>query len=143
MADVRPSWEKGHLVVAAIRVCRHQKGTPPGPKEIAALLEWGSEETHAVLLGLVKSEVITLHESPFEAYYEIKDHLRLEELPREAEQDALEDEVEEFKRSSQSKQDELERMFDDGDMDKKKKKQLENLEDEFSKFKDSSRRFPG
>jgi hypothetical protein len=143
MADVRPSLEKGHLVVAAIRICREQASTPPGPKEIAQLLSWGNEETLVVLHGLVKAEILTIHESPFEAYYEIKDHLKLEDLPREAEQEALEDEVEEFKRSSKSKQDELERIFDEGDREKAKKKQLENLEDEFFKFKDQSNRFPG
>ena len=143
MVDVRPTREKGHLVVAAIRVHRHKAGTPPGPKDIAELLEWGVEETHVVLHGLVIADILILHESPFEACYEIKKYPLLEELPGEEEQDALEDEVVEFKRANKSKQDELEKMFDSGEVEEKKKSQMENLEEDFSRFKEKSRRFPG
>ncbi len=142
MADVRPTRENGLLVTSAIRVLRHKLSKPPDAAMIAELLEWGSEKTHAALFGLVSNGVLSLHETPFEAYYEIIDYLKIEDLPAEAEQDALQDEVDEFKRESESKQDQLNKMFESDDVARKKKESLASLEDEFAKFTDQSHRFP-
>jgi len=135
VADLLPSREDGHLAVAAIRVLRHREGRPPTPRDIADLLGWTEEETRVVLRGLSSAGILTVHETPFEIRFEVAAHLMLEELPAEANKEALESEVESFRQRALTKQEQLERMLSGGEIDKKKKKKLDDLEKEFADFK--------
>ncbi len=142
MTDVRPAREKGHLAVAAIRVLHHQQGTPPSPDQIGGLLDWGDEETHVVLHGLVEAGILKLHKTPFDAHYEVGDHLELEDLATADEQEGLQDEVEDFQRRSRSKQEKMEELLRSGGVGKEKSKQMEELEKQFSEFKKEPPRPP-
>ena len=135
MADLLPSRENGHLAVAAIRILRHREGRPPTPQEVAALLGWTEEETRVVLRGLSSAGILSVHETPFEIRFEITAHEKVDALPAEASKEALESEVENFRQRALTKQEQLERMLLGGEMDKKKKEKLDNLEKEFADFK--------
>ena len=139
MADVLPSKERGHLAVAAIRVIAHRQSAPPTPVEIAELLEWGGEETHVVLRGLVSVGIVHLQETPFEAHYEVADYAKLEALKLEAEKEVLEDEVADFQRRSRSKHADLEKLFEEDEAGKRKREKMEALEKEFTDFKKKPR----
>ncbi len=134
MADVRPSREKAHLVVAAIRVIEHQRGRSPMPEEVSQLLEWGNEETHVVLRGLVDAGILRMHATPFEAHYEITDYQKISDLPAEADKEMLQDEVEKFQRESKSRHEKMERLLKSGGMSKKERR-IEALEKQFADFK--------
>lgn len=139
MPDTRPSREKAHLVVAAVRLIHHRIGQPPRPVEIADLLGWGLEETLTAVRGLADAGILLLHETPFEIRLEIRDHLKIEELPAEAEKAALRGEVDEFRRKSKERKEALDRMFGSGERDRKRKTELDDLEKEFQKFRKKSR----
>jgi hypothetical protein len=142
MSDVLPSKEKGHLAVAAIRILSHQLGRPPSPSEIGELVDWGDEETHVVLRGLVDAGILQMHETPFEAHFEIADHLKLEALVPEAEKAVLRTEVDAFQKNRQSKQKKMEKLLTSGGLDKKKTEEMEALEKQFADFKKKGRRPP-
>lgn len=142
MPDVTPSRERAHLLLAAIRVAAHREGKPPAPQEIARLLDWTVEETLVVIRGLADRGILQLHETPFELRVEIAEHLKAEELPAEADRAALRGEVDEFKRKSQKRHEELERMFTSGESDRKRKEAVADLATEFEKFRKKDRRPP-
>lgn len=142
MPKVLPSREKGHLAVAAIRVLRHRDGKPPRPAEIAELLGWGDEEIHVVLRGLADAGILRMHETPFEVRLEIGDHGKLEDLPAQKEKAALKSEVAKFQRKSKRRKEELDHLFESGEVERKKKQAVESLEEQFEEFRKKTRRPP-
>jgi len=139
MVQVLPSKTKGHLAVAALRVIEHREVRPARAEEIAAMLGWGLEETLVVLRGLVDAGVLRMNETPFEVRFERSDHLKLESLPEEGEEAALEEEVADFQRRSRTRREELERMLREGDVDKRKKQKADDLESQFDQFRKKKR----
>jgi hypothetical protein len=137
-----PSQPKAHLAVAAIRIAQHRGGRPPRPDEIASLLGWGDAETLVVLRQLVDFGVLRLHETPFEARFEVVDHLKLEELPAQENEGELQEEVESFHRKTETRRKELDQMFSSGELERRKKKEMEELERQFSEFKKKKPRPP-
>ncbi len=133
--DVIPTKDRGHLIVAAIRVLAHRNGAPPEPQQIAELLEWSEEDTRVTLRALADLGILKLIETPFELRSEVADYSRLEDLPESEDEKALEKAVEAFKKKSRAKKEALERMFSTGEKDKKKKKELEDLERRFREFR--------
>jgi hypothetical protein len=142
MPTLLPAQPKAHLAVAAIRIALHQGGRPPRPDEIAALLGWGDAETLVVLRQLVDFGVLRMHETPFEARFEVEDHRKIEELPAEEKEGELQDEVDNFHRKSETRRKELDRMFSTGELEERKKKEMERLEQQFSEFKKKKPRPP-
>jgi hypothetical protein len=133
------SYEKGHIVVAAIRVLEHRQERAPTAEEITELTGLPGELTGVILNGLEEMEVLRSIESPYDMRYEIVDHLRLEELPREEDSPKLRDEVDSFHERARSRQEEMDKMFGDPDREKKRKKKLSKLEEELKRFKKSGR----
>jgi hypothetical protein len=134
-----PAQAKAHLAVAAIRIAQHRGGRPPRPDEIAALLGWGDAETLVVLRQLVDFGVLHLHETPFEARFEVADHRKIEDLPRAEKEGELQEEVESFHRKSETRRKELDRMFTTGELEQRKKKELDELAKQFAEFKKKPR----
>ncbi len=135
MSKVLPSRERGHLAVAAVRVLCHLHASPPSAAQIGELLAWGDEETHFVLRGLVDTGILREHQTPFEPHYELVDHSLIEALKPEAEKEVLGDEVEDFKRRSRSRQEQIESMFRSGEQEKSKQAKQSSLEQQFAAFK--------
>ncbi|MFH1143235.1 MAG: hypothetical protein V1774_01665 [Candidatus Eisenbacteria bacterium] len=139
MAHILPSKPKGHLAVAALRVLQHGQGRPARSDEIASLLGWGHEETLVILRGLVEIGILKMHETPFEARFELRDHAKLEELPEEGEEAELEEEVADFQRRNRSRREEIERMLREGELEQRKKKKAADLEKQFDEFRKKKR----
>ena len=135
MARILPSKTKGHLAVAALRVLEHREGRFPRSEEIAELLGWGHEETLVILRGLVEAGILRVHQTPFEARFECRDHLKLEELPEEGDEGQLDEEVADFQRRSRSRKEELERMFREGETERRKQEKAGQLERQFAEFR--------
>jgi hypothetical protein len=135
VSKVLPSRERGHLAVAAVRVLGHLHASPPSAAQIAELLQWGDEETHFVLRGLVDTGILREHKTPFEPHYELSDHHLVESLRLEAEKEVLGDEVEDFKRRAKSRHEKLENMFRSGEQEKQKQAKQSSLEQQFADFK--------
>src|SRR5262245_61133436 len=130
-----PPRAQAHLVVAAVRVLAHQTGRPPSIEEVADLLGWARELTGPLARGLEAHAIVRLLKSPFDVRLEIADHLAIEKLPVEDTGPGLKDEVEAFHEQFKKKQEELQNLFDSGEVEKRKQERLQGLEDELKGFK--------
>jgi DNA-binding MarR family transcriptional regulator len=128
---------EAHIVVAAVRVLAHKSGRPAAIEEIAELLGWSKELTGHLVRALEARGIVRTIKSPFDVRVEVKDHLKIEELPVEDQGPGLQDEVEEFHERFKKKQEQLQNLFDAGEHEKKKKERLAGLDQELEKFKGS------
>ena len=130
-----PSQAQAHLVVAAVRVLGHKLGRPASVEEIADLIGYSKELAGHLVRGLESRGIVHTIKSPFDLRVELGDHVEIENLPREDSGPGLRDEVEEFHERFKKKQEELQNLFDSGELEAKKKQRLAGLEDELKGFK--------
>lgn len=130
-----PPRSQGHLLVAAVRVLAHKTGRPPSVEEAAELLGWSRELTGHLSRLLEAQGILQALTSPFDVRLEVADYLALEKLPVEDNGPALRDEVEAFHEQFKKKQEELQNLFDAGELEKRKKERLEGMESELRDFK--------
>ena len=130
-----PSQAQAHLVVAAVRVLGHKLGRPAAIEEIGELIGYSKELTGHLVRALEACGIVQEIKSPFDVRVEVRDHVKIEALPREDTGPGLQDEVEEFHKRFQKKQEELQNLFDSGDQETKKKERFAGLEDELKGFK--------
>ena len=132
---VRPSYEDGHLVVAAVRVLLHNGPKPPTPEEIADLIGLAPEFVRNLVISLGDEGILRVVENPFEIRAEIADYARLEDLPRTVDTPSIKDELDEFVKRKREAVEETQRMLRLGEIEKRKKEKLSKLEDEMKKMK--------
>jgi hypothetical protein len=132
-----PSYRDGHLVVAAVRILESREKHPPTEEEIGALLKWHTERVGLVARGLIELGVLKPVTTAYDVRLELADHLPLEDLVGDEETPGFADEIAEFDRKSLEKQQQLERLFEPGEMEKEKRKRAESLDQEFDAFRKS------
>ncbi|MGA9178619.1 MAG: hypothetical protein WBZ05_15360 [Desulfobacterales bacterium] len=88
-----------HLVVAAIRIYTHKNSKHPSMNEICDTLSFSLEQGNLICKKLTELGVIDVVEGAFENHLFIKDHLKIEEIPRDKKEDKLEDALKKFKDS--------------------------------------------
>lgn len=88
-----------HLVVAAIRICTHKNSKPPSMNEICDTLSFSLEQGNLICKKLKNLGVIDVVEGAYENHLFIKDHLKIEEIPRDKKEDKFEDALKKFKDS--------------------------------------------
>jgi len=97
------AYNEAHLFVAAIRVLRHQKNSPPSVEEVCRLLHISDEAGHALCRKLQGLAIIETVADPFTVKMAVANHLALESLPHEEEaKDALARELERFQAEKKS-----------------------------------------
>jgi DNA-binding transcriptional regulator GbsR (MarR family) len=90
-------YKQGHLIVAAIRIHDHLHDSLPSLEEICTCLGLSREKGGQIVRRLEKLGIVQPVESAFGHRYAIGDHLKLEELPRSATPNKLDEEIERFK----------------------------------------------
>jgi hypothetical protein len=110
MEEIAHPYEQGHLFVAALRLFEHVHRRPPSVREVSEMLGIAPEMGHYLCNRLAKMGVLDVVEAAFEERLYLKDHLKLEELPREEKATGLEDEVQKLQEERQKRQEEIERM---------------------------------
>lgn len=130
-----PPRSQAHLVVAAVRVLAHKTGRPPSVEELAELLGWSKELVGHLVRALEARSIVQTIKSPFDLRVEIGNYLGLEELPVEDTGPGLQDEVEEFHERFRKKQEELQNLFDSGEVERRKRQRLAGLDKELEGFK--------
>ncbi|TWI70758.1 hypothetical protein LZ24_02178 [Desulfobotulus alkaliphilus] len=119
-------YETAHLLVAAIRICTHQKnGTPPEISDISSLLKISAEEILILIRQMEKIGVLECLDQAGTSRYFIQDMQVLETLPKQREEKAIQAEIESFKNSRQKKNMEIENF---------QKKQKEKQKELFSQL---------
>ncbi|MCU0559073.1 MAG: hypothetical protein MUD16_02630 [Desulfobacterales bacterium] len=89
-------YSESHLFVAAIRVHEHLHGVPPSLDEICAMLGFSAEQAGFVSRRLAELGIIEAVQGSFGIRFFIRDHCRLEEIPRGDAGRRLEEEVKKF-----------------------------------------------
>jgi hypothetical protein len=92
-------YDSAHLFVAAIRVITHQNAAAPLVEQIAGLLSMSLEETNLIANKLLEKGIIESIESGAGSRLFIKNHLELENLPRDVQDNALAEELLKFQKS--------------------------------------------
>jgi len=92
-------YSNAHLVVAAIRIFTHKNSKHPSLNEICKTLSFSLEQGNLICKKLKDLEIIDVVEGAFENHLFIKDHLKIEEIPRDKKEDKLEDALKKFKDS--------------------------------------------
>jgi hypothetical protein len=119
-----------HLVLAAIRVLSHRLGRSPRPDEAAELLELPEASVRLRAVALQDLGAVTLVESAFETHLEIRDHLKVEELPEESAEDLAGD-LADFDRRKQEEAEKMARLFEDGTFADEKRRKLDQMDEDF------------
>jgi len=99
---------EAHLFVASIRVFEHLHGQPPSLKGLSELLLVSEEELSRVSRRLEDSGIITVIKGGGDIRFSIRDHTKIESLPRTPEAPKMEEEITKFKNKQDSRLKELE-----------------------------------
>jgi hypothetical protein len=132
---VRPSYEDGHLIVAAVRVLSHKAEKPPTPEMIAELVGLPPDFVSNLVVTLGEEGILRVVENPFEIRAEIGDYLKLEELPKTSEAPTIKHELDDFVKRRKKAVEETRKMLNLDEMEKKKKQKISKLEQEMKKMK--------
>jgi len=133
--EVKASYKEGHLVVAAIRVLSNQQdGRPPTVEEISQTLKLSREWAGVLVSALERAGVVRALTGPFETRVEIRDHMKLEELPREESTTGVDEELKEFSARKKKEEEKLKKLFGDGAI-KKQKEKMDKLADDLKGWK--------
>jgi uncharacterized protein YwgA len=136
----KPSYEDGHLIVAAVRVLCFRNAKPPTPADIASFLGIPPEFAKNLVVALGDLGILRVLENPFEIRIELGNHLSLEDLPREADTPSIKDELDSFIERKKKQVEETEKMLSLDEIEKTKHEKMSKLEDEMRKMKKSKYR---
>jgi hypothetical protein len=124
------TYSEAHLFVAAIRVLQHQKKNPPSIEEVCSMIGSSTESGYALCRTLKKAGIVETLEDPYSVKLFVANHLELETMPRQQNQEnSLAKELEKFKKEKSSK----DKKFADmqAELEKKKKHKLSEIEAKF------------
>jgi len=87
-----------HLIVAAIRVLEHRNAAAPSVDEMCQELSFSLEQGYFICnkLGEIGIIDMVVKEGADKTRLFVKDHLKIEEIPRDAEESTLQEEIERF-----------------------------------------------
>jgi hypothetical protein len=88
-----------HLFVSAIRICEYQNDTPPALEQVSDMLAMSIERTNYICRKLQELEIVDSVVGSFGNRLFIRDHLKIEEIPREDDESKLEEELKKFQES--------------------------------------------
>jgi len=92
-------YSDAHLVVAAIRVFTHQNSTPPSMDEVCRIISFSLEQGNFICKKLKEIGIVDVVEGGFGTRLFIKNHLKIEEIPRGKKEDKLGEALKEFQNS--------------------------------------------
>ena len=93
------AYQNAHLFVAAIRVLEHQKSAPPSMEDVCTLLSFSLEQGHFICKKLEALGVVEVVEGGYGLRLFIKDHLGIENIPKDGQESRLEEALKDFQAS--------------------------------------------
>ena len=94
--DTRSLYDDAHLFVAAVRFLTHQEQSPPDLAQVCQALNLSPEHGGLVCRRLAEIGAIESIRGAYGDRLFVRDHLKLEALPREAQPDRLQEELNRF-----------------------------------------------
>lgn len=92
-------YSSAHLFVSAIRIFEHQNNSPATVEDISRILKFSVERSHYLVRKLKELGIIDEIEGSYGIRLFIRDHLKIEDIPREDDGGKLEAELKKFKES--------------------------------------------
>jgi hypothetical protein len=89
-------YQKAHLFVAAIRLWEHRRNAQPTISQVCQSLDMAIEPGHLFAKKLKDLEILQWVEGAYETRLCIKDHLKIEDIPRTTDGSKLQDEIKKF-----------------------------------------------
>ena len=135
MAKVIPSRDEGLLLVAAVRVQAHRDGRPPLAEDVADLLAMPRELLTVLVLGLEDKGILKQLTNAFETRLDIVNAGLIDELPAAGSGPRLGNELDDFRKAFQQKQDDLKKSFGKEALQKKTDEKMSAMEEKLRQFK--------
>ena len=92
-------YSNAHLVVAAIRIHAHQNAAFPTMDEVCRSLSFSMEQGNYICKKLIGMGVIEVVEGAYETRLFIKNHLKIEEIPKGEKDNRLKEDLKRFQNS--------------------------------------------
>ena len=124
-------YDQGHIVISAVRLFTYREGKMPSAEEIAGMTGMSVEITLLLCRRLIDIEALRAVEGAFRDRYCVRDHLRLEDLPREVDADEMDREIERFRAGKDDEQKRIDEMFRRGEFEEKRREEMKTLEEKF------------
>ncbi len=128
-------YSSAHLIVAAIRILEHRNSSPPSVENVCDTLSVSLEQGNLLFRKLEELEIIEVVEGPYGTRLFVRNHLIIEEIPKDSKKSRIEEAIKQFQNtkkdytkkieSFQAKQAEKQKnLF--AELEKKMKKDLSN-----------------
>jgi hypothetical protein len=101
-ASMASLYQNGHLVVAAIRVLTHRRNGPPSVDAVTELLNFSPEQANLLCSKLHELGIVECLEGGFGTRLFVRDHVKLEDLPDEAQTPAFAEAIKKFQEEKKS-----------------------------------------
>jgi hypothetical protein len=95
-------YKNAHLFVSAVRILEHRHSAPPAIEDVCAMLSISPEQGHYLCRKLTDYEIIEIVDSAYGPRLFVKDHLKIEKIPREKQEDRFQEALKEFQTSRKS-----------------------------------------
>lgn len=95
-------YSRAHLFVAAMRVCERQTAAAPSLDDVCRLLSFSLEQGNFLCRKLEDLQIIEVVEGSFGNRLFIRDHLKIENIPRGRDASRLEEELKKFQDSQKA-----------------------------------------
>ena len=92
-------YSNAHLVVATIRVLTHKDSTAPSIDQVCRAISFSLERGNLICKKLKKIGIIEVVEGAFGNRLFIKNHMKIEEIPKGKKEDELEEALKKFQNS--------------------------------------------
>jgi len=124
-------YKNAHLFVSAVRILEHQNSAPPEIDDVCAMLSISPEQGHYLCRKLTDHQIIEVVEGAYGPRLFIKDHLKLEKIPKEEHEDKFQEALKEFQTSRETQTQKIKAIQQD--QQKKKKNLFADLEKQLKK----------
>lgn len=91
-----PLYDDAHLFISAIRIITHQEHSPPDLAKVCQALNLSQERGGFLCRRLAEIGAVEMIQGAYGDRLFVRDHLKVEDLPREAPADRLQDELDRF-----------------------------------------------
>ena len=119
-------YESAHLFVAAVRLLSHQDQSPPDLDQVCDLLRISKERGGFVCRRLEEIGALEAIPGAYGARLFVREHLKIEDIPKEDDPDRLKDELSKFQAAQQNVANRIATM--QADQKQKKKSLFEEME---------------
>ena len=119
-------YESAHLFVAAVRLLAHKDQSPPDIDQVCELLNLSQERGGFICRRLEDIGAVEVVKGAYGLRLFVRDHLKIEEIPKEEAHDKLQDELSKFQTAQKNVASRIASM--QAEQKKKKKSLFEEME---------------